>query len=229
MVNVRTLSDLRFAQAVLEVRYPKAHKYWDDCGKAIETIEQRLPGLKCEALTDQGFRFSGAPERGLSTAQFFWDKTTSTIVEVGAPAFPKKFAEGAAEFWRLVAQQLGVQNTTFVGNRFWYYVPFSSQGDGEDWLAQQQLWQFIGGDARLGSVLNEGLRLRTNIEDRTVAVRLGTGQISAPAQKAAVGVILDVDFKLLQSPPVSRLDAGAVVQRNIRLLEQFVAAFFNQA
>ena len=94
---IRELSELRFAQSVLEVRFPKTHTYWDVSGKAIESIEQRLPGLVCQHLEPEGFRFTGIPDRGLTSATFYWNKVTASIMDLGAPAIPKKFSHGASE------------------------------------------------------------------------------------------------------------------------------------
>jgi len=59
--------DFRFLRSVVEVRFPRAHKYWDGSGQTIEAIEQRLPGLTCEKLEEAGFRFSAKEATGLSS------------------------------------------------------------------------------------------------------------------------------------------------------------------
>jgi hypothetical protein len=224
---VQTLDDLRFVQAVFDVRYPRAHKYWDSSGAIIETIEQRLHGLKCVTLDQQGFRFTGTAERGLTAAQFYWEKTTATVGDPATNLFPRNFIQGASEFVRLVGQHLSVQALSFVGNRFWYIVPFSERSEAEAWLSSLSLWGFWGSDERLGTIENDGVRLRTRIDDRVAVVRLGSGEASKPGGNI-IGVIVDVDLQLTKPPVMSRLDGESTIKGNLRLLEQFLAAFFNQ-
>jgi hypothetical protein len=224
---IKGLADMRFVQAVLEVRYPKVHRYWDASGAIIETVEQRLPGLRCTGLEEHGFRFSATPERGLSTAQFYWDKTTATSTFGEAGTLPKNFSEGASEFIRLVGQQLSVHALSFLGNRFWYVVPFDGKEQAQAWLASLRLWRFLGEDQRLGELDNDGVRIRTRIDDRIAVLRMGSGEVGRPGT-TIIGVIFDMDFQLANPPTLSRLDGESVIKTNVRLLEQFVSAFFSQ-
>jgi hypothetical protein len=76
--------DFTFVQSLLELKFPRAHRYWDESGQLIETIEQRIPGLKCEKLEDNGFRFSGVPA-GVAHALFYWDSVIA-IQDASSPA-----------------------------------------------------------------------------------------------------------------------------------------------
>ena len=73
-----TSDDLRIGQAVLEVRYPKAHRYWDDCGKVISQIEEKLTGLVCQRLGPNGFEFEGKDPAAARRAVFYWNRLEIT-------------------------------------------------------------------------------------------------------------------------------------------------------
>lgn len=223
------LAEMRFVQSVFEIRYPKAHKYWDESGKLVETLEQRLPGLRCLGLEQQGFRFSGIPNRGLTNALFYWDKATVTVVEPGETHMPKTFASDAAEFVRLVGQQLSIQTLSFVGNRIWHVIPFPTANDAQQWLSRLRLWNFAGAGEALGAVDNEALRLRTRLDDRMAVLRLGSGEIGTVGGAKVTGVIVDMDLQLTDPPQMGRLDGEGILKKNARLGEQFVTAFFSQA
>ena len=229
MAESRGLATYRFAQATVEIRYPKVHRYWDDSGKVIASLESRLHGLTCQRLGASGFEFTGAGSLGVSSATFYWDKVVISYAEPGGAALPKRFTESAAEFWRLVAFGLGIERVGRVGHRLWYYVPFPDTTTAVAWLAEQQLW--VPATESLnewGERSNEALRLQFRLaDDRSVVLRLGTATMTSGATAPRSGVFVDTDFFTTRDGgPVGQLDLDAFMRSNVRFLDQRLASLF---
>ena len=69
--------------------------------------------------------------------------------------------------------------------------------------------------------------MRVTLGDRIVVLRLGAGQVTA-RNETRDGVVVDVDVQLKEPPAASCLDGEEVIRSNVKLLEQFVVAFFSQ-
>ena len=88
MGSHKRLLPAKHLQSVIEWRYPRAHRYWDDCGKLISAIEAAFPGLNCQGLGADGFTFAG-PAAGLVEAKFYWDKARLVVVGQGQGQIPE--------------------------------------------------------------------------------------------------------------------------------------------
>jgi len=209
--------DFRLLKCVLEVRYPKAHRYWDECGQLISALELRLPGLVCQRLAENGFQFTGTGASGLSSAVFYWDRA---IAEHDSEVTSAKFAERTSEFWSVVAQGLDIQETTRVGNRYWLFLRADSATEAESWLESKPFWRFTDNDsAPWGQPLVTGSVLYARDQSAGVSSRieLGVGKVKAQNEEH-VGVVVDVDFKLLTPPTRAKLDVGSFLKKNERRL-----------
>jgi len=208
----QSFDDFRCEKTVVEVRYPRAHAYWDVSGQCIEAIETRLPGVTCDKL-ETGFVFKGHRDSGLTTAVFFWDK----VILTRDGAIHVKFSEVADEFWRIVAQSLRVERTSRVGHRFLFALAAESEADAEEWIDKRRIWTLHGG-GELGEPCNAGTVLRTKLADRRARIEMSPATIREPGS-TRFALMVDVDFSLLSAPTRAHLDLGGFMKTNLKLLK----------
>lgn len=218
----KSYDDFRFHHAVLEIRYPKAHRYWDDCGKLIEALETRMPGLECQRLDEQGFQFKGAETAGVMAASFYWDRV---IVVQGRDNPFATFADRAAEYWRIVARGLSIERTVRVGHRLWQYLPAASTSEAENWLNTKRLWQFSAAST-WGDAVTSGIVLRTVLGRENRAIRLELSSVTIRESGEVFGVMADVDFNLLSAPSRTQLDPVDFMKWNHRFVKDNLANLF---
>lgn len=216
--------DFRLHRSVLEVRYPKAHRYWDDCGKLIATLEQRLPGLTCARLSENGFQFEGTAETGVSRAVFFWDRA---IAEHDSTISSSKFIDKAAVFWLVVAQGLDVEATTRVGNRYWLRLPAGPGDQAKEWMASRSIWRLDDRLRSWGTPQQDSATLMTELrsENAGLRVQVGAGTIKDGDSEYA-GVIVDADFHLLKAPSRAVFDPEAFMKKNHQFLKRNLLQLF---
>jgi hypothetical protein len=219
MDGSKGLSGVRFAQATIEVRHEKAHRYWDDSGKLVAAIESRLPGVECQRLGPNGFEFTGAISSAcFSSATFFWDRISVTATDPAAVSMPKRFAENAAEFIRLVCFGIGVSRFSRVGHRLWHYLPFENTAAASEWLEKRGVWSPGVACRDWGTQSNEQFRAQFVIDpDRSVVLRLGSASMTRPAPQPIFGVFVDADF--FTTHP-SSIDVLTFAKNNLRFLDQ---------
>jgi hypothetical protein len=221
---VDSFEDLRFFQGLIEVKYQKANKYWDVSGELIEAIEQRIAGLKCEKLEENGFRFSGT-SAGITAAQFYWDKVI-LIQSASDPA--SKFLETAAEFFRLTSAALGISKLERAGHRLWFYVP-ASREQATARLKTVKLWTPNQHFAVWGEPLAEGSVLKTEYADprRTIRAELSVGELRGPNIPTASGILVDIDFGFSEPPDAGNFDLREFARWNSKFAKQHLAELFS--
>lgn len=166
------LPEPKVLQSVVEWRYPRAHRYWDDCGKLIAKVERAFPGLVGQGLQPDGFSFEGISE-GLTGAKFYWDKANVSQVERGDLGLP----DAAAKFWRIVTDGLTLAEPTRLGHRSWLIFETPSLEMAARWLDGFSLWPFAEGAEGMGHPLASGCVLRTRLEPdgRTARIEVNAG------------------------------------------------------
>lgn len=217
--------DLQFHEAVLEVRYPRAHKYWDDCGKLVSELETKLPGLACQRLDENGFQFQGHADIGVSRASFYWDRV-SMYQDLSSGL--SKFGETAEEFWRLVAFVLEIRKVSRLGHRLWHYLPTKTVAEAVNWLAKQKVWMIRSG--AWGIPVNSGVVLRTRIEpeDRNVRIEIDAAESKSQNKPTITGVLIDVDFSRAVVMDTAKVDIREFIRRNHKLIEQSLAELLSE-
>jgi hypothetical protein len=219
------LSAFRFTQATVEVRYQKAHRYWDDCGKVVEAIESRVHGLTCQRLGQNGFEFTGTSAAGITSATFYWDKVVITCTDTEAATLPRRFAERSEEFWRIVASGLGITHVLRLGNRFWYLSPHETLAAARQALAGRDLWNPSQSFSGWGKPSNEALRIQFEIPERqrSVVVRLGSATLTETSSGTQrFGVVFDADFFKPSSTEkaIPNPDVESFIKENLKFLNQ---------
>jgi hypothetical protein len=174
-------------QEILEWRYPRAHRYWDDCGKLIAEIERTFPGLECTGLEPDGFKFKN--ERSGVSAAFYWDKSHFVSSQPGSG-----FPEACVKFRDLIAEGLSVEKTIRVGHRIWAVYPMDTRSAARI-LENAEVWGFADTIAEaLGTPSSQGVVLRSRLEDgRTLRLEVGVGA-AAKGHINQTGVLVDVDI-----------------------------------
>lgn len=223
--NVR-LPAPKHLQSVVECRYPRAHRYWDDCGKLIELIEGSFPGLVCQGLEPNGFRFEGLSS-GITGVVFYWDRASLTQTGQGDASL----AGGAARFWDLVKQVLQPKTPTRIGHRTWMCYETERPAEADRWLRDHSLWTLDTGVADLGEPVLASTVIRTKLDaGRRVRFETGAGTmtIKSKTTKEYHGVILDVDITV--EPPTSDVadDLAEYIAWNINFLRNTVDPVFRR-
>ncbi len=189
-----SLDDLIPLQSIVELRYPRAHRYWDVSGALIAKVEERIPQLRCRRLGEEGFEFRGVPGSGISSALFFWERASVSTDMSGSH---DRFDAAAAEFFSLVIDGLGVETVRRLGNRYLYLFP-NDQAQGL--LDERPLWRGSEAMAAFGEPQSNGSIFRTQLPSFGRRLRLeiesGDGEVQGKSQ---MGVRLDVDFA--REPP----------------------------
>ena len=212
-------------QSVVEWKYERAHRYWDDCGKLISAIESAFPGLRCQGLEPDGFGFVGK-SGGLTAAKFYWDKATITQVNLGDTGLP----DAAAKFWPLVREVLQIGATTFLGHRTWMVYETDSVKDAVRSIDSLRLWQLLTPNAQgFGAPLAGGSVLRTQLEPggRRLRLSVDAGTMAVDG-KAHHGLIGDVDF-VLQEPARVPVEPEAIkefIEWNLQFMRESVQPLF---
>jgi hypothetical protein len=219
--------DFHFLQAVIEIKYPKAHRYWDKSGELISTIESRLPGLVCQKLTEHGFRFNGSDADGAVGAVVYWGQAS---IHQGRNTPRSKFIETAESFFRLLADQFEIQTVNRLGHRIWHYRKADSVSEASSWLLSQRLWRYEPRMAnRWGEPRPHGIVLRSRLaNDRLLRLELDTGELNTgPGRKP--GVLVDTDFSTDGDLPMRSLDVARFAQANHRFLRDNLPVLFEDA
>jgi hypothetical protein len=201
-------------QALLEVRFPKAHRYWDDCGKTIEEIETAIPGLTCAKLDGDGFHFVGSSESPLSNGKFYWDKAWCASDRVTPNGgYPDGFNSAALTFLSTVFSSLRVESTTRVGHRIIEQLPFSREQEVTEFWRQNTLLKMNPeAEEAWGVVRSEDATVTIELKDekRLVTLRI----VKAKSNVDQYSAILDFDFTLTQNPEIAELDLMGFVASN---------------
>jgi hypothetical protein len=211
-------------QSVVEWQFPRAHRYWDDCGKLIAAIEKEFPRLKCEGLRDDGFHFSGL-SKGITGALFFWDK--AFVVQAGQG--DAGLAEASGQFWPLIETGLSVAAINRLGHRT-FLLYEASPRDALAWLENFRFVTLDRSDAErtaLGVPDAPGTVLRTKLEPggRRLRLELNTGTTRVERGDLH-GVIVDIDIAVnTLDPPESVHD---FIDSNIRFIRQRVEPLFRR-
>jgi len=208
--------------SVVEWRYARAHRYWDESGKLIRAVETEFPGLICKGLFEEGFKFEGT-SRGITTAVFYWDKALISQVDQGDSSFP----EAAARFWPIVRDGLGIAVPNRIGHRTWMCFGTDTTRVAVRWLEQLTLWQFTGQEMdALGRPQALGSVIRTQLEPggRRVRLEVEVGTVTI-ARRERHGVIVNVDV-VAEPPGVVPDDVADFVRSNTSFLREHVSPIF---
>ena len=158
-------------QSVLEWQYPRAHRYWDDCGKLIATVERTFPGLLCQGLQQNGFHFVGQ-SKGITAAHFYWDKASISQVDLGDGALSR----AATLYWPLVQEGLGISTVTRLGHRTWLCYETDSVATALKFLDGLGFIEAVGpGAEKLGIPFAGGSVLRTKLNGRGLRLEVNAG------------------------------------------------------
>ena len=189
--------DLDAHRGVFEVKYPRAHKYWDVSGAVVARVERELPGLSCQALGDLGFRFSPFAPLGVAMAAFYWDRV---LLEPNLETDQTVFQETCGRFWTIVRESFEVEKVSRLGNRYAYR--FAGNEKPDQHLKRLGLWRAESSMVPFGDPMNEDLVLRFENEaiDRRIRLELGTSTRAERGTERGV-VIMDIDFTPIK--PVS--------------------------
>lgn len=210
------LPHAKHLQSVVEWRFDRAHRYWDDCGKLIAAVESEFPSLTCQGLQPDGFKFDGGT-KAITSASFYWDK--AVVSQVGAG--DAHLGEAAARFWTLIEAGLGVLSPKWVGHRTWLCFELPSPKDAAHFLESFPLWNFgLTSAGDLGVPQAGGSVLRTLIEPNGRKLRIetnaGTMQIGTVKHH---GLIVDADI-MTEPPAAIPEDFAAYIEANLRFLRE---------
>lgn len=210
-------------QSVVEWSFPRAHRYWDDCGKLIGEIEKAFPSLVCQGLQGDGFHFSGQ-SKGITTALFYWDK--ANIAQAGRG--DASLADAARAFWPLVKNGLGISHTKRIGHRSFLVYETSSIEEAQRFAAGMPLVELSARDREvLGRPVTEGTVIRTSIEvgGRRLRVEVNAGAMIINT-RSHHGLIVDVDISLDGAAIEDVSDVGEFVDWNVQFLREDVGPLF---
>lgn len=211
-----------YVQSVVEWRFPKAHRYWDDCGKLIAQIEGAFSGLVCQGLEKDGFKFQGR-SRGITNAMFYWER--ASILQAGK--VDRSLAEAVQPFWSIIQEGLTPGPVTRIGQRTWLIYEAMSVDEAIRMLSGRSLWHFEEGAASsLGIAQNNGIVLRTVIEPsgRRMRLEVGTGSVTIQS-KERTGILVDVDLVIEHPAPIPT-DYRTFTESNLRLLRETIQRVF---
>jgi hypothetical protein len=211
-------------QSIVEWRYAKAHRYWDDCGKLVTTIEAAFQGLVCEKLGPNGFEFVGRSS-GIDAAVFYWERASITQSGQG----DHDLAAAAAQFWNLVSTGLGISSPpSRIGHRTWVLFHADSVRDAQRRLEAKQAHWSLGAMAKgWGTPLAPGTTVRTAMEPngRRLRLTVDSGTIAPKSGPGQHGVIVDADI-VCELPREIPSDVGEFVRSNISFLRDAVIPAF---
>jgi hypothetical protein len=212
--------DIETLRTVLEVRYPKAHKYWDVSGGILEALEGRIPGLVAEKLGENGFSLKGRPDSGVPDAEFFWNRCA---VARHGMIEPGRFVDAAATVWSIVWQRLNVTHLDRVGHRVAHFIPTDTRAAASDWIDRMPLWSLDAGLAQgWGVTTNEGVVLRTRTKARRVRLEVAVVEV-AERTGNRTGLVVDVDITLPEdSVTRSSFVADEFLKENYKFMQQNV-------
>ncbi|MEP7308198.1 MAG: hypothetical protein ABJA98_22060 [Acidobacteriota bacterium] len=221
MAHRNRLPEPKRFQSVVEWQFPRAHRYFDDCGKLIAVIEQAFPGLICQGMSPDGFRFVGS-SHGITAAHFYWEKASVSQVGKGDAGL----ADATVRFWSLVQAGLGISSVSRLGHRTWLLYETNTQADANHWLSG---FRFLAFDREGGDVLGTpdagGSVIRTKLEVGGRRLRLevnaGTASIN---QKQVHGVFVDADIVL--EPLDSTENLGEFVSWNGTFIRENIEPWF---
>ena len=222
MPSKSRLPQPQYLQSIVEWRYERSHRYWDDCGKLIGAIERAFHGLKCDRLDADGFKFVGE-SRGLVSASFYWDKSTAVQASSDIATLP----DASESYWNTIREGLSVDAPNWVGHRTWILYETATLADALTWLDNFGLWDFGGRSGLgLGVPRNAGSVLRTQLENDGRRIRLGMdgGTINRKGREQ-FGVLVDVDI-VVQPPVKIPTSFRDFVASNVRFLREKVEPVF---
>jgi hypothetical protein len=223
MASKERLPEPKRVQSVVEWQYPRAHTYWDDCGKLIAAVENAFPGLTCQGLQPDGFHFVGL-SKGITGAIFYWDKASITQAGRGDAGL----AVAAGLFWPLVQQRLVVNRVNRLGHRTWLCYERASVTDGIRWLdGFKFVTPAVDGADALGTPTALGSVLRTKLEVGGRRLRLEANAGTAVIDKKEThGVLIDVD--LVIEPPDPTFESAEFVAWNVGFVRNTIDPMFRR-
>lgn len=200
---------------ILEVRYPRAHKYWDASGALVQALEDGIPGLKCLTLGPEGFEFK-APGTGTAASTFYWEHLRIQVDPL-APRADGGFEAFAKRFWKTVMEGLGLSELTRVGHRYGYLFPTP---EGTELLSELKVWDLSERLASFGTVDNKGVVLRTHLgnPERRLRLEFGDGR-AVVGGKHRPGVLIDIDIFVDRDLTASTFDLGQFLSWNLHFIK----------
>jgi hypothetical protein len=210
-------------QSLVEWTFPRAHRYWDDCGKLVAAIERSFSGLACQGLFQDGFRFVGQ-SKGVTAALFYWEK--ANIAQVGRG--DAGLADAARQFWPLVKEGLSVTSTKRIGHRSTLCYETASPEDAirfADGLTLVELSE--PRQSLLGTPVVAGTVLRTLLEvgGRRMRLEVNPGTMTVDGRPHH-GLLVDVDISLEADIPQTPSDTADFVAWNVQFLRESVSPLF---
>jgi hypothetical protein len=208
----------RRLHTVVEWRYPKAHRYWDDCGKLITEVESAFPGLKAQSLGSDGFKFTG-DERGITSANFYWEKAA---IEQDGGQGDSWIGEAADLFWELVKDGLNISEVNRIGHRTFSLFETERPAVANRYLEERSIWHFSPSSEALGTPISAGAVLRTVLPDslRRLRLELQAGTMKA-RERSYHGVIADTDI-VIEKPAAIPTTFRDFVEDNQTLIRESI-------
>lgn len=225
MPSKSRLPEPKRLQSIVEWQYPRAHRYWDDCGKLITAVESAFPGIVCQGLQADGFHFAGL-SNGVTGGLFYWDK--SFIMQIGRG--DAGLSNAASVFWPLIQHGLGIQKINRLGHRTWLCYETANQQEALRWLSD---FRFVVLDRAnpeaLGAADAAGSVLRTKLEvgGRRLRLEVNAGTMSFERRETH-GVIVDVDISINQLTDASSVDPDEFVTWNTGFIRDSIEPMFRR-
>ena len=210
-------------QSVVEWRYRKAHRYWDDCGKVVSAIEAAFPGCQCQKLGEHGFEFLGR-SHGIDIAHFFWDRASITQTDQGDAHLP----EAAERFWQLLVQGLEPGDPLRLGHRTWMMIEFDSIRQAAKHLESRKPLITLSDGVDLGTLSAAGLVMKTALEPagRQLRLSVDTGTLKFKHKaESREGVIIDADI-FVEAPNPVPATPRQFIGENIELVNSRIVSMF---
>lgn len=210
-------------QSIVEWSFPRAHRYWDDCGKLITAIEGTFPNLVCQGLQPDGFHFAGL-SRGITAALFYWEKANVAQTGRGDAAL----SDAARQFWPVVMDGLGIVRTTRLGHRSFLCYETSSPEEAVRFAEGLTLVELTGEKLSvLGAPVVAGTVIRTQLEvgGRRMRLEINPGTMAIDG-KPHHGLLVDVDISLDAAWADTSCDVAEFVAWNVQFLRESIGPLF---
>ena len=187
----------------------------------MAAIENQLPGLVCQGLNPDGFRFEG-DSSGITFGLFYWDK--AFIGQTGCAN--ASLVSGAARFWPLVESGLSIQNVNRIGHRTWLCFEMPKR-ESLAWLSSFQFLTVVGDtETPLGTPDATGAVFRSKLASDRRHLRLEVNGGTLTLGKSEVeGVIIDVDISV-EKPDLRAMSSDEFVRWNQRFIDDTIEPFF---
>lgn len=205
--------------SVVEWRFPKAHRYWDDCGKVITAVEGAFPGLSAVALEQDGFKLAGQ-SRGITNANFYWDK--AAVEQIGGTS-DAAVADAAAAFWDVVSDGLAIREVKRLGHRTFSLFETENPRTAQHLVESLSVWEFSEPIAGLGNPISNGVTLRTILPDgvRRLRLNIAAGTMTIKGREYP-GVVLDSDFFVEMPQTLTSEELREFVRTNQSMIREHI-------